>query len=149
MRENYKEKEKGLKPVAGVMDHVMGVFKQLLNMLSKSDDLFLLQYGTTALKTFACFASKEILAREGSVSELLSVTKRLLLPTTIEASAGHLGNLIIQIFDKISTKIDTSVLMSVIEKIYKSRMPSIVQSLVIIFARLMHFHFDKILNFLA
>lgn len=57
--------------------------------------------------------------------------------------------MIIQIFDKISTKIDTSVLMSIIEKIYKSRMPSIVQSLVIVFARLMHFHFDKILDFLT
>lgn len=95
VRENFKEKEKGIEPPAGVMDHIMGVFKQLLSMLTKSDDLFLLQYGTTSLKTFACFASKDILAREGLVSDLLSVTKRLLLPTTIEASAGHLGNLII------------------------------------------------------
>ncbi len=76
-------------------ENLMGVFKQLVSMLSKSDDLFLLQYGTTSLKTFTCFATKHILAREELVPELLGVTKRLLLPTTIEASAGHLGNLII------------------------------------------------------
>ncbi len=95
LRENYREQEKGNEVSPSAAENLMGVFKQLVSMLSKSDDLFLLQYGTTSLKTFTCFASKHILAREELVPELLGVTKRLLLPTTIEASAGHLGNLII------------------------------------------------------
>lgn len=39
--------------------------------------------------------------------------------------------------------------MSVVWKIYKSRMPSIVQSLVLVFARLIHSHAREILEFLS
>ena len=40
-------------------------------------------------------------------------------------------------------------LMCVVKKIYKSRMPSIVQSLVLIFARLIHTNPDVIIQFLS
>ena len=39
--------------------------------------------------------------------------------------------------------------MSVVWKIYKSRMPSIVQSLTLIFARLIHYHPKEIIDFLS
>lgn len=55
----------------------------------------------------------------------------------------------IQIFDKIEPKIDTALLMNVVWKIYKSRMPSIVQSLVLIFARLIHSHPKEIVELLS
>lgn len=55
----------------------------------------------------------------------------------------------IQIFDKIEPKIDTALLMNVVWKIYKSRMPSIVQSLVLIFARLMNSHPKEIIELLS
>jgi hypothetical protein len=60
-----------------------------------------------------------------------------------------LGNFVIQIFDKIEPKIDTALLMNVVWKIYKSRMPSIVQSLVLIFARLMNSHPKEIVELLS
>ena len=60
-----------------------------------------------------------------------------------------LGNYIIQIIHKIEPKIDTNLLMNVVWKIYKSRMPSIVQSLVLIFARLIHSHPKEIVEFLS
>jgi hypothetical protein len=56
---------------------------------------------------------------------------------------------VIQIFDKIEPKIDTALLMNVVWKIYKSRMPSIVQSLVLIFARLIHSHPKEIVELLS
>jgi len=59
-----------------------------------------------------------------------------------------LGNLIIQYFNKISPKIDTALLMNVVLKIYKSRMPSIVQSLVLIYARLIHSNPKETIEFL-
>jgi hypothetical protein len=68
--------------------------------------------------------------------EMIEVAKKLLSPTTNEQAAMQLGNYVIQIFHKIEPKIDTNLLMNVVWKIYKSRMPSIVQSLVLIFARL-------------
>lgn len=60
-----------------------------------------------------------------------------------------MGNFVIQIFDKIEPKIDTALLMNVVWKIYKSRMPSIVQSLVLIFARLMNSHPKEIIELLS
>lgn len=39
--------------------------------------------------------------------------------------------------------------MDVVKKIYKTRMPSIVQSLVLIFARLIHFHPKEIVELLS
>ena len=73
----------------------------------------------------------------------------MLLPTTNENSAICIGNYVIQIFHKIEPKIDTNLLMSVVWKIYKSRMPSIVQSLTLIFARLIHYHPKEIIDFLS
>lgn len=60
-----------------------------------------------------------------------------------------LGNYVIQIFHKIEPKIDTNLLMNVVWKIYKSRMPSIVQSLVLIFARLIHSYPKEIVELLS
>ena len=73
----------------------------------------------------------------------------MLLPTTNENSAICIGNYVIQIFHKIEPNIDTNLLMSVVWKIYKSRMPSIVQSLILIFARLIHYHPKEIIDFLS
>ena len=80
---------------------------------------------------------------------VIELSKKMLLPTTNESTAMFLGNFIIQIFVNLSPKIDTDVLMSVITKIYKSRMPSIVQSLVLVFARLIHTNPTEILSFLT
>lgn len=60
-----------------------------------------------------------------------------------------LGNLVIQIFHKIQPQIDTNLLMSVVWKIYKSRMPSIVQSLVLVFARLIQTNPKEIIELLS
>ena len=46
----------------------MRVFQKLLSILNKSDDLFMLQYGTTSLKTFACFAAHYIRERPNIIS---------------------------------------------------------------------------------
>ena len=99
--------------------------------------MFLLLHGTSALKTFIHISHKEIL-KKVAPKDVIDVAKKLLLPTTNEQAALCLGNLIIQIIHKIEPKIDTALLMCVVQKIYKSRMPSIVQSLVLIFARLIH-----------
>jgi hypothetical protein len=84
-----------------------------------------------------------------TAKEIIDVAKKLLQPSTNENAAICLGNYVIQIFHKIQPQIDTTLLMSVVWKIYKSRMPSIVQSLVLIFARLIHSHPKEIIEFLS
>ena len=59
------------------------------------------------------------------------------------------GNLVIQIFHKIQPKIDTSVLFCVVQKIYKIRMPSALQSLVLVFARLIQTNPAEIVELLS
>ena len=113
----------------------MAVLPNLLTFIEKSEDMFLLLHGTTALKTFIHQASPHVL-KVVSPDRIIAICKKLLSPQTNEAAALCLGNLVIQVINKIQPKIDTSLLMCVVWKIYKSRMPSIVQSLVLIFARL-------------
>ncbi len=79
----------------------------------------------------------------------MTVAKRLLDPTLNEQAAKCLGNLIIQVMHKIEPKIDTDLLMCVVQKLYKTRMPSSVQSLILVFARLIHKHPNEIIEFLS
>jgi len=85
--------------------------------------MFLLLNGTTAIKNFVCTGPQEIL-KIVSVDKIIEVAKKLLSPSTDEQAAMCLGNLVIQIFHKLQPNIDTSVLFCVVQKIYKSRMPS-------------------------
>lgn len=127
---------------------ITNVFPKLLDFVLKSEDMFLLLHGTTALKTFINLGHKEIL-KLVSAKEIIDVAKKLLSPTTNEQAALCLGNYVIQIFHKVEPRIDSNLLMNVVWKIYKSRMPSIVQSLVLIFARLIHSNPKEIVEFLS
>jgi hypothetical protein len=127
---------------------IMDLFPKLLEYVHKSDDMFLLLNGVSTLRTFISLGHTEVLKRS-TPTQIIDVAKKMLLPTTNENAAICLGNYVIQIFHKIEPKIDTALLMNVVWKIYKSRMPSIVQSLVLIFARLIHSHPKEIIEFLS
>jgi hypothetical protein len=87
--------------------------------------MFLLLHGTSALRTFIHLGHQEIL-KICPPKDMIDVARKLLSPTTNEQAAMCLGNYVIQIIHKIEPKIDTNLLMNVVWKIYKSRMPSIV-----------------------
>jgi len=110
--------------------------------------MFLLLHGTTALKNFIFVGHAEIL-KIVDAAKIIEVSKKLLSPLTNEQAAMCLCNLIIQIFHKIQPDIDTSVLFCVVQKIYKSRMPSTLQSLVLVFARLIHTNPNEIVELLS
>jgi hypothetical protein len=116
---------------------IIEVFPKLLAYVHKSEDMFLLLHGTAALKTFIHLGHEQIL-KVCPPKDMIETAKRLLNPLTNEQAALCLGNYVIQIIHKIQPKIDTDLLYQVVRKIYKTRMPSIVQSLVLIFARLIH-----------
>ena len=127
---------------------IIQVFPQILEYVNNSDDMFMLLHGTAALKSFICIGHAEILQIVTS-KRIIEVAKKLLSPTLAEQAALMLGGLIIYIFHRIEPKIDTNLLMSVVWKIYKSRMPSIVQTLVLIFARLILSNPNEIVTFLT
>ena len=75
-------------------DKIISVFPKLLTFVQKSDDMFLLLHGTTALKTFINYGHEEIL-KMNLQDQIIEVSKKLLSPTTNEQSAICLGNLVI------------------------------------------------------
>lgn len=105
---------------------IIDVFPQLLGFVRKSEDMFLLLHGTAALKNFIFYGHEQVLAVVDP-EEIVDTAKRLLSPSMNEQAAMCLGNLIIQIFHKIQPQIDTDLLFTVVQKIYKTRMPSTLQ----------------------
>jgi hypothetical protein len=127
---------------------VIDIFPILLQIALESQDIYLLLHTTSTLRTFIAVSHEKIKERKVT-KKILEVAKKMLLPETPESTAVFLGNFIIQIFSKISPKIDTDILMGVVEKIRKCRIPTIVQSLVLIYARLFLTNADKIIMFLS
>jgi len=73
---------------------IIAVFPELVNFIEKSDDMFLLLNGTTALKTFIHLAHTQILELVPP-TKIVSLCKRLLQPSCNEQAAVCLGNLVI------------------------------------------------------
>lgn len=73
---------------------VVAVFPELVGYMEKSDDMFLLLNGTTALKTFIHLAHTQIL-QVVPPAKIISLCKRLLQPSCNEQAAVCLGNLVI------------------------------------------------------
>jgi hypothetical protein len=75
-------------------EKIVSVFPKLLEYVEKSEDMFLLLNGTTALKTFIHYASEHCL-KVVSADKIIGVCKKLLSPQTNEQAALCLGNLVI------------------------------------------------------
>lgn len=97
---------------------VIDIFPILLKIAMESDDIFMLLHTTSCLRTFIAISHEKIKERKVT-KKILEVAKKMLKPETNESTAVFLGNFIIQIFSKISPKIDTDILMGIVEKIRK------------------------------
>jgi len=62
---------------------IIDVFPALLQYVFKSEDMFLILHGTSALRTFIHIGSKDIL-KKVTPKEIIEVAKKLLLPATNE-----------------------------------------------------------------
>lgn len=79
---------------------------------------------------------------------LLKVMNRYFDPNLLESSMLYIGNVISQFFFHIENKIIPSLLEIIVNRIYKAKMPSIVQSVILVYSRfLTKFPIDT-LNFL-
>ncbi len=75
--------------------------------------------------------------------------QRFFDPSLLESALLYLGNLIAQYFSYVDTKIDTSILEAIVRRIYKAKMPSIVQSLVVVYSRAFNLFPNDIIKFLT
>jgi len=70
-------------------------------------------------------------------------------PTLLESGLLYIGNVIAQYFHHIEKKIELQILEAIVRRIYKSKMPSIVQSLILNYSRFLIMYPNEILNFLT
>lgn len=94
---------------------------------------------TSCVRTIVAYGHKLIhqSPKKQIVTDLLKLCEKLLDPLGPEICCVNVGYLLLHIFDKLMPKISTELLMAVVQRVYKSRMPSVVQSLAALFARLL------------
>lgn len=79
-----------------------------------------------------------------------NVIEKILTNTEpLESSLLFTGNLIAQYFYNISKKIEVSILETIVRRIYKFKMPSVVQSMVLVYSRLLIIYPQDIFSFLT
>lgn len=127
---------------------LMEILPHLLDLLSKNDEPALLLHGTALLRAFACYADKEVIEKN-LVDKIIDTTLILLDPYKNEAGALHLGYFVVNIFSKLSPQIDQDLLIGCMNKLYRCKMPSVVQGFVLVFARLIHSYSSEIIGFLS
>ncbi|KAG6576470.1 putative importin [Phytophthora cinnamomi] len=136
---------------------VQQTFEPLVTVLGAVEDEKVLNAGSECLKWLVMFAVDPLAAYTTSagsngIDTTLSVSAKLLSPAVSDASATCVGGLITQILLKLGPSLPTatvqSILSAVCARLAATELPSLVQSLCMVFARLVHSHGPEILNVL-
>ena len=123
------------------------IVKSLCDILLLSNDVTILQHGCSLLRFYIALC-KNIIIRQNQVPLILKVIDHYLDMSLLENSMLYLGNVICQFFFHIENKIIPNLLENIVKRIYKAKMPSIVQSLILVYSRfIVKFPIDT-LNFL-
>ena len=124
------------------------IIKALCDILILSNDVTILQRGCSLLRFYIALC-KDTIIKYKQVDLILKVINKYFDPNLLESSMLFLGNVIAQFFFNIENKIIPSLLENIVKRIYKAKMPSIVQSLILVYSRFMiKFPIDT-LNFLT
>jgi len=101
---------------------------------------------TVCLKNLIKLSADRIKESQESTGVVLETIKSLLkIPKdkTFESASLYSGNLVILAFQLILTKKNYEVLQEAVLKVFRSRTPSVIQSLVLIYSRLINLGTDK------
>jgi len=123
------------------------IVKSLCDILLLSNDVTILQHGCSLLRFYIALC-KNIIIRQNQVPLLLKVIDHYLDINLLENSMLYLGNVICQFFFHIENKIIPNLLENIVKRIYKAKMPSIVQSLILVYSRFIVKYPIDTLNFL-
>ena len=123
------------------------IVKSLCDILLLSNDVTILQHGCSLLRFYIALC-KNIILRQNQVPLILKVIDHYLDMSLLENSMLYLGNVICQFFFHIENKIIPNLLENIVKRIYKAKMPSIVQSLILVYSRFIVKYPIDTLNFL-
>ena len=123
------------------------IVKSLCDILLLSNDVTILQHGCSLLRFYIALC-KDIIIKQNQVPLLLKVIDHYLDKNLFESSMLYLGNVICQFFFHIENKIIPNLLENIVKRIYKAKMPSTVQSLILVYSRFIVKYPIDTLNFL-
>ena len=124
------------------------IIKALCDILLLSKESTILQKGCSLLRFYIALC-KDTIIKFNQIPLILKVIDRYFDPEIYENSLLFLGNVICQYFYHIENKIIPNILENIVKRIYKAKMPSIVQSLILVYSRfIVKFPIDTI-NFLT
>uniref|UniRef100_K3XAZ2 Importin N-terminal domain-containing protein n=1 Tax=Globisporangium ultimum (strain ATCC 200006 / CBS 805.95 / DAOM BR144) TaxID=431595 RepID=K3XAZ2_GLOUD len=133
------------------------VFEPLMEILHAVEDEKVLNSGAECLKWLVMFAVEPLAAytcANGSngIDATMQIAAKLLAPSLHDSCAICVGGLITQILLKLGSALPAttiqSILTAVSARLATAELPSLVQSLCMVFARLVHSHGIEILNVL-
>lgn len=136
---------------------IQHVFEPLIAVLGAVEDEKVLNSGAECLKWLIMFSVESLGAYTTSsgssgIDATMNISAKLLSPNVSDASAVCVGGLITQILLKLGTALPAptvqSILSAVCNRLAVAELPSLIQSLCMVFARLVHSHGVEILNVL-
>lgn len=128
---------------------LMEILPLLLKLMLVSQDVNVLINASICLKAYVTHFNNSII-KMGYLPEIMNVITKILTPETNEMASLYIGNLIILVFaNLLNNSVDTNILKQVITKLSKSKLPSIIQSLVLVYSRLINTNEKDALGFLS
>lgn len=136
---------------------IQQVFEPLIAVLGSVEDEKVLNSGAECLKWLVMFSVESLGAYVTSsgasgIDATMTISAKLLSPNVSDASAVCVGGLITQILLKLGSALPSatvqSILSAVCNRLAVAELPSLIQSLCMVFARLVHSHGVDILNVL-
>jgi len=124
------------------------IIKALCDILLLSKESTILQKGCSLLRFYIALC-KDTIIKFNQIPLILKVIDRYFDPEIYENSLLFLGNVICQYFYHIENKIIPNILENIVKRIYKAKMPSIVQSLILVYSRFIVKYPIDTINFLT
>jgi len=130
-------------------EHLMELYPFILKYIAVTSDYALLSHASVCLKAYIGHCSQQILQRN-HLDDTLAVISKMLQPETEEVACTYLGNIIILTFaNLLNNSINQDILKAIINKLYHCQVPSTIQSLVLVYARLINMDEKDTLEFLC
>uniref|UniRef100_UPI00358E2BF2 importin-9 isoform X2 n=2 Tax=Myxine glutinosa TaxID=7769 RepID=UPI00358E2BF2 len=132
-------------------------FPAVAHCTLRSDDNAIMQSGGECLRAFVSVAVEQVAAwrddqGRGGVWYVLGVVDRLLDPRSSEFAAAFAGRLVSGLIARLGSQLGDSLdlmLRAVLSKMQQAETLSVMQSLIMVFAHLVHSQMDAVLEFLC
>jgi hypothetical protein len=140
-------------------------FLPIVRLVLDNDDASLLQYGSDCLRAYIYVSGEQLLTYQFTITEnnevrqkapvqfIFQVTAKLLQPGLEDQAVGNVGGIITALFTTVGHQLQSQVteviIKAAINRLAQAESLSLIQSLILVFAKLVHDHMDAVIGLLA